>query len=98
MAGAAAVLLWPRRILAGVALAIALGAALVRPIEDRLIARASRAAVSRSVNLVGTGLGLEPGQVVSVVARAGDRVRAVAGHGVVGTLPADVLLPIELRP
>jgi hypothetical protein len=83
--------LWPRRrwaIACGLA-ALVLGFA--DPVWTALGSRDRRAVVQESVTIEGTGLDLQPGQVVRVIARRGDRMEIDAGGGVSGSVPGGAL-------
>ncbi len=57
--------------------------------------REPRAVVVREVGLEGTALSLEPGRVVVVRQRSGERAQVRAGRGVEGWVRADHLLSLE---
>jgi hypothetical protein len=69
-------------------------AGLAREIETRWIERAPRAVVLTAVPLGGSGLQLEPGQVVVMGARRGDQVEIRAASDLSGTVPASALEPV----
>ncbi|HET7225151.1 MAG TPA: hypothetical protein VFK69_05490, partial [Candidatus Eisenbacteria bacterium] len=94
LAPLAAALLWPRRLASGVALALALVAALVGPVTGLLAGRAERAVVAVSTPLAGAGVELEPGEVVRVLARRTGQVQVAAASGVEGWVPEPALLPV----
>jgi BatD DUF11 like domain len=65
------------------------------PIVDQLWrSREPRAVVLREVGLEGTSLSLEPGRVVVVRQRSGERAQVRAGRGVEGWVRADHLLAL----
>ncbi len=92
LAGLTAGLAARRRPLALAALALALLFALWRPVESAWQARTPRGVVAKEATLAGPGLDLEAGHVVRVLGAAGDSLRVSAGHGVVGTVPAQRIL------
>jgi hypothetical protein len=96
--GIAAGALWPRRLPAALALVLALGCGLARPVETAIARKSDAAVVRESVALEGTGLELEPGQIVHIVERAGERMQVRAGRGVVGWLPSRALYGLEDLP
>ncbi|HYM80936.1 MAG TPA: BatD family protein [Candidatus Limnocylindria bacterium] len=93
-AGLGAGALWPgaRATLACAALAIVAGA--VHPVEGLLARRSGHAVVVKSVLLEGADLELQPGQVVTVTSRAGDRVRIRAGRDEIGVVPPAAVQPV----
>lgn len=95
LAPLAAALLWPRRAAAGVALALALVAALAGPVTGLVAGRAERAVVAVSTPLAGAGVELEPGEVVRVLARRTGQVQVAAASGVEGWVPEPALLPVD---
>lgn len=84
VAAAAAVILWPRRSRAVPAAIAALAFMLVMPIEGAWHARVDRGVMRDSALLEGPDLQLEPGQVVRIIERMGERTRVAAGRGVEG--------------
>jgi hypothetical protein len=93
--GTAAGWMWTtRRVLALVLAGLCVLAGLAREIETRWIERAPRAVVLTAVPLEGTGLQLEPGQVVVERARRGDQVDIRAASDLTGTVPASALEPV----
>jgi hypothetical protein len=96
--GIAAGALWPRRVRAALALVIAIGCALARPVETAVARRSDVAVVREPIALDGTGTELEPGQVVHILERAEDRMRVRAGKAVFGWLPAHALYGLEDLP
>jgi hypothetical protein len=86
--GAAAGLLWPRRSWAIALALLAVLAGAADPVQMMLGASERRAVVRETVALEGTGLDLQPGQVVRVLDRERDRARVSAGAGVAGWVPA----------
>ena len=95
LGGAAAGLLAARQPLALAALAVALAGALVRPIESLWQARTPRGILRETTPLAGPGLELEAGHVVRVLETRGAEIEVSAGHGVIGTLPADRVALLE---
>lgn len=89
--GAGAGALWPRRWLVAAGVALTLGAGAVDPLQGMLEARAGCAVVQQTVTLEGADLELQPGQVVRVLERRGERIRVNAGGGVGGWLPVTAL-------
>ncbi len=96
--GFAAGALWPRRLPAAVALLLAIGCALARPVETAIAKKSDLAVVREPVALDETGVELEPGQVVHILERAEDRMRVRAGRGVLGWLPARAIYGLEDLP
>ena len=96
--GIAAGALWPRRVLAALAVLLAIGCAVVRPIETGIARRSDVAVVREPISMDETGVELEPGQVVHILERAEDRMRVRAGKGVIGWLPARAIYGIEDLP
>jgi hypothetical protein len=83
--------LWPRR---GAALALALLAlavAGVGPVEGLRAGGVAQAVMSRTVELEGSGLQLEVGQVVEVSRREGAWARVRVGRDLAGRVPANAL-------
>jgi len=96
--GVAAGALWPHRLPAALALVLALGCGLARPVETAIARKSDAAVVRESVALEGTGLELEPGQIVHIVERGGERMRVRAGRGVIGWLPSRAVYGLEDLP
>lgn len=94
LAGMAAGLAWPRRIPWLAAMLVAVTAAFLPAIENVRARARDEAVVGRAVALEGAGVELDPGQVVRVLGRAGDRARVEAGRGVRGRVPVAVLLSV----
>ena len=92
--GLAAGAVWPRRGLAVALAMLAVGTAVVDPIEDVWAKQVAQAVVGRNVQLEGTGLELETGQVVEVLGWEGASARVRAGRELVGRLPGAALLPV----
>jgi hypothetical protein len=92
--GVGAGALWPRRFGAVALAVLALVCAAVEPAQDGWAARSRLAVVGRSVTLQGTGLELEPGQVVRLVGGDGGLTRVRAGRDLDGHLPSGALLPV----
>jgi hypothetical protein len=87
-AGIAAGLVWPRRpVWAAAGLALAVACAVAGPAQQRLGRRGDRAVLIAQARLDGADVELEPGQVVTVIERAGSRVRVRVGRGIRGWLP-----------
>ncbi len=93
--GAAAGGFWPRRVPSVAALALAVTCAAVFPFQGWVAARIPAAVLEGAATLAGPGLELEPGQVVRILSRAGDRVRVEAGRGIEGWLPASGLIRVD---
>jgi hypothetical protein len=93
----AAALAWPRRLAGGALLALAAAVAVLPPLAQARAARAPLAIVETLVPLEGAGIDLDPGQVVRVVSRAGERVRVRAGRGVEGEVDAAAIRPVWER-
>lgn len=93
--GVAAGGLWPRHALWGGALALAVVCAGAFPLQGWVAARIPVAVLDGPATLAGPGLELEPGQVVRILRRAGDRVRVEAGRGIEGWLPARGLIRVD---
>ena len=83
-----------RRRLAVAALVLTLGCTLAFPLEGAWIHRLDRAVVRTPSTVEGTEIELEPGQVVRITGRAGDRVRVSAGRGTSGWIPARAVFGI----
>jgi len=58
-------------------------------------ARATHAVLDSGVTLQGPDLDLSAGQVVTVLRRAGERARVVAGRDIEGWLPAASLIELK---
>jgi hypothetical protein len=65
------------------------------PAQDAWAAHVAQSVVGRSVTLEGTGLELETGQVVQVLALEGRTARVRVGRELEGRVPAAALLPVE---
>ena len=78
--------------------AAALGGAAVFPVQSLLRARDPRAVVLDRIALEGSGLSLEPGQVVRVRERNGERARVDAGADVVGWMLGSQLAVVADAP
>lgn len=81
----------PRRWLAAGLLLLAAAAAAAVPVQRARFVRTPIAVVETLVPLEGAGIDLDPGQVVRVVERSGERARVRAGRGAEGEVPAGVL-------
>jgi len=86
---------WPRRRSALALIALVAVAATVSPIESWRARHLDRAVVRGPVALAGTGIGLEPGQVVRILSYANARVRVAAGAGVEGWVPGSAIYSLE---
>ena len=84
----AAALMWRRRRLAVTLAVLALLSAVAFPLEGAWIRRLDRAVVRTPSAVEGTEIELEPGQVVRIMGRQGDRVKVMAGRGTSGWIPA----------
>ena len=92
---AAAGWLWPRRIPAAAAAALAIGCAAVFPLQGWTTERATRAVLESEATLQGPDLQLSAGQVVTVLRRSGERANVLAGRDIVGWIPAAMLIDLE---
>lgn len=72
-------------------LALAISAAAAAPVLHARLLRTPLGVVQALTPLEGAGIDLDPGQVVHIVAREGDRTRVHAGRGAEGEVPADAL-------
>jgi hypothetical protein len=90
----AAALLWRRRRLAATLAVLALASAAAFPLEGEWIRRLDRAVVRTPSTVEGTEIELEPGQVVRITGRQGDRVKVLAGRGTSGWIPARAVFGI----
>jgi hypothetical protein len=95
--GAAAGGLWPRRLRAALAAALAIACAAIDPVQTRLARNAPIAVLSHGATLQGPDLELSPGQVVTLLSRAGERSRVIAGRDIVGWLPTGSLIELGIR-
>jgi hypothetical protein len=86
--GLAAGLLWPRRRGAIACALLALVCATAFPLEGAWIRHLDRAVVRSPSTVEGSEIELEPGQVVRIAGRQGDRVKVIAGRGTSGWIPA----------
>jgi hypothetical protein len=91
MLGIAAGALWPRRVVAAAAAALAVACAAADPIQAAMAEHVPRAIVRTTTRLEGTDIELDPGQVVTVRSASGAKVRVTAGRGVDGTVPAGAI-------
>ena len=87
--------LWPRRLPAAAAAALAIACTAVFPLQGWNAARATRAVLERVATLEGPDLELSAGQVVTVVRSAGERARVLAGRDIEGWLPVADLIELE---
>ena len=93
-----AALAWPKRRLAAICAILSLAAAAAFPLEGWRLERLDRAVVRTPSTVEGTAIELEPGQVVRITRRSGDRVLVSAGPGTRGWIPARAVFGIgELR-
>lgn len=83
-----ALLEWPRRWSVALLAGLALAAALAVPAQRARLVGTPLAIVRELTPLTGADLELEPGEVVAIERRAGDRLRVRAGRGVSGEVPA----------
>jgi hypothetical protein len=77
--------------------ALAIACAAVFPAQGWQATRAGHAVLEREARLEGPELDLAAGQVVTVLRRAGERARVVAGRGIEGWIPAAGLIELEGR-
>jgi hypothetical protein len=84
----------PRRGAATGLAMLALAAGLVFPVQGWLAERSGRAVMMASAPLQGSDLELEPGQLVTIRGREGNRVRVAAGKVIDGWVPASSVAPI----
>ena len=91
LAGLAAGAAWPRRNASLVCAIVALIAGAVYPLQGLAARRSGAAVVVQSARLEGSDLELQPGQVVTVIARGSARARVRAGRDDSGTVPASVV-------
>src|SRR5262249_10326963 len=87
----------PRRRRARLGAVLAIGCAGVYPVQTRLARSAPLAVLGSGATLQGPDLELSPGQVVTLLARAGERSRVVAGRDIVGWLPTRSLIELGIR-
>ena len=92
--GLAAGLSWPRRGLAFTLAVAAMAAALVFPFQGWVAARSGQAVMLAAAPLEGSDVQLEPGQMVTIRGREGQRVRVAAGRVIDGWVPASAVAPI----
>ena len=92
--GLAAGAAWPRRGVAAALGVLAVAAACASPAQDAWTGRMAQAVVARTVDLAGSGLQLETGQVVEVLDRQGGSARVRLGRDLAGLVPAGALLPV----
>jgi hypothetical protein len=95
IAGTVAGVAWPRRLPSAASIAALALAAGLYPVQGWIAERARRGVVTEEVRLEGSTIELEPGQVVTVIARDGVRARASAGKGIDGWIPARALAELE---
>lgn len=72
-------------------LALAIAAAAAPPFFHARLLRTPFGVVQVLTPLEGAGIDLDPGQVVHIVNREGDRTRVLAGRGAEGQVPADAV-------
>jgi hypothetical protein len=96
--GLIGMLLWSRRGMAIACLALAVAASAVGPIQGWRALSSGEAVVLSTAGLQGSDVELEPGQLVIVRRREGDRVRVAAGAVVEGWVPAGAIAQITAPP
>jgi hypothetical protein len=89
---------WDRRSLALSCLALAVAGSAVEPIQSWRALRSGEAVVVSAAGLQGSDVELEPGQLVIVRGREGDRVRVAAGRVVEGWVPAASVAQVTAPP
>ncbi|TMQ68741.1 MAG: protein BatD [Candidatus Eisenbacteria bacterium] len=92
--GIGAGLCWPRRVRAVAVATLALVCALVYPVQGWMAERSGRAVMLAMAPLQGSDVELEPGQLVTIRAREGGRVRVAAGRVIDGWVPASIVAPV----
>jgi hypothetical protein len=90
-------LVWPRRVLAGALLLVALAAAAIPELETIAIDHRPLAVVAMGCTLGVGGLELQPGQVVRMGGSAADGIEVRAGEER-GRVPADAIEPVAPGP
>ncbi|MGH7742831.1 MAG: hypothetical protein ACRENS_12525, partial [Candidatus Eiseniibacteriota bacterium] len=90
----AAALLWRRRRWAALCAMLALGCAFAFPLQSAWNGRLDRAVVRTPTTLEGSEIELEPGQVVRITRRQGDRVLVNAGRATSGWISARAVFGI----
>jgi hypothetical protein len=95
IAGTVAAIAWPQRWPSTAAFTALLAASAVYPVQGWMADRAHRGVVTSEVRFEGSAIELEPGQVIRVLARDGDRALAAAGKGISGWIPASALAELE---
>jgi hypothetical protein len=71
--------------------------AIAVPLADRVAGGVTRGVIQSPVRLEGADLELEPGEVVRVVSRSGQRLRASVARGVEGWIPAASVMVLGRR-
>ncbi len=90
----AAALRWPRHLPVAVLAVLASGAAVALPLQRSSRSGDPVAVVETLTPLDGAGIELDPGEVVRLLGRDGERIRVRAGRGVEGTVPATAVRPV----
>jgi hypothetical protein len=96
--GLIGMLAWGQRALALGCLAVAVAASVTEPIQGWRARSSGEAVVLSASGLQGSDLELEPGQLVIVRGREGDRVRVAAGRVVEGWVPAEAVAQVTAPP
>ena len=96
--GLTGMLAWGRGALALGCLALAFGTSVVEPIQGWRARSSGEAVVLSASGLQGSDVELEPGQLVIVRRREGDRVRVAAGRVVEGWVPAGAVAQVTAPP
>jgi len=84
----------PRRAWAATLAVVALLAGAIFPAQGWLAERSGRAVMMAAAPLEGSDLELEPGQLVTIRGREGNRVRVAAGRVADGWVPVSAVAPI----